>query len=637
MDLKVSPTVDTSLLTTMPERIAYNIVKNFKETYQGGNVRVTDHAYYKMNDLVQTCRKNYLGVFKKAQFKGEQQINPQTGKPLIWVPITEWSVDELTKNVDIDTKDITVTATSSKTYGTASALRFLLFNWLRRLNFGEDLNDIIRFLLTDGSQIIKSYHGYNMDMDKTTLKTSLVDTMNIITDQTSRNIQSAPGLIELFAPTIDDFQSMGDKWQKVDQVKGIKQKPSFHKLTEEAEEDTDVPYVAGYDYNGKIPAWIATGAGQVSSDEMMNPTKWIEGRIVISNIDEMPVVHLIKSNDKKFRPYEDIRGKHIRNRLIGRGAAEALIGIQYAMNEQANIRQDNFRIFGPGMFKYTKRAGITQAKLARMRSGGSIELRDMAEFEQMNLQDISANQSMANEDRLMSWGEKVTATPAIARGETLPASRSATAASLEDNRAESAFSLMREQIGLGLGRTIERHWLPIILDRLKDNDVISVIADPKELQAVDEMLLNHIANEAVLTYKKQHGVYPDPQLFEREKQEAKKKLGSFDKTRFFKMVKSEVEGENFGVTVQVGDEEIDKQGIIDNLTNFLVSYNPVLGGKVDTDAVALEIFDQMGLSGKRFYRQDNQVQIAGVGQGTTGTETRENSVMLQDQGQEVQQ
>lgn len=633
MDLHVAKTVDTSLLTTMPERIAYQIVKNFKTTYQGGNVQVTDHAYYKINDLVQTCRKNYLGVYKKAGFKGEHQINPQTGKPLIWVPITEWSVDELTKNVDIDTKDITVTATSSKTYGTASAMRFLLINWLKRLNFGEDLNDIIRFLLTDGSQIIKSYHGYNMDMDAVTLKTSLVDTMNLITDQSARNLQEAPGLIELMSPTIDMFQSMGDKWQKVDQAKGVKQKPSFYKLTADAEEDTDVPYVPTYDYNGKIPAWIVDG--KASTAEIMSPTKWIEGRIVLSNMDDMPVVHLIKSNEKKFRPYEDIRGKHIRNRLLGRGTAEALIGIQYAMNEQANIRQDNFRIFGPGMFKYTKRAGVTQAKLARMRSGGSIELRDMDEFEQLPMQDITANQSMANEDRLMSWAEKQTATPAIARGETLPASRSATAASLEDRRAESAFSLMREQIGLGLGRTIERHWLPIILDQLKDDDVISVIADPKELQDVDEMLLNHFANEAVLTYKKQHGVYPDPQLFEREKQAAKKKLGRFDKARFFRHVKGEVEGQRFGVTIDVGDEEVDKQGIIDNLTNFLVSYNPVLGGKVDTDAVALEIFDQMGLGGKRFYRQDQNVQIAGVGQGTAGTETKENAVMLQDQGQAI--
>ena len=265
-------------LESNEDKEIYRIISTCKQNWEQGEVYITDKVYFKTTDLIKQCRKNYFGVFSKSGGKTEHmQIDEHTGYPKIFVPLTEWTVDTLVKNIDIDTKNIELRATTPVGYGIASIMRLVLREYLRKLRFGETLNNLLRFLAIDGLQTIKSYEGFNEDIDKITLKTDLVDTLNIIIDPSSFNCQKAPAIIEKALYTIDEFQEYGDKWKNVDAVKGRKD------LSQNLNVDTfnvnanEIPYVDLYEYWGKLPAWCLNEGKE-------GDNKWIEAQVIISKI-----------------------------------------------------------------------------------------------------------------------------------------------------------------------------------------------------------------------------------------------------------------------------------------------------------------------------------------------------------------
>jgi hypothetical protein len=96
---------------------------------------------------------------------------------------------------------------------------------------------------------------------------------------------------------------------------------------------------------------------------------------------------------------------------------------------------------------------------------------------------------------------------------------------------------------------------------------------------------------------------------EQEKQKAKEQLKHFDKTRFFKFNKDLLK-EKINVIVDVSQEELDKNTMIQNLTSLLAQYNPLAGGRLDVDAIIVEVLDLLGLSGRRFYKKEENILLS---------------------------
>ena len=564
-------------LATDPEKEAMNLIDSERINWNEEEVFVTRNKSYNMRNVINRCRNSYYGIFKTEK-------DESTGYEKIPVPLTEWTTETLVKNIDLDTKDISIKAKHPDNFGVSSALRFIVSQKLQEINFGEFINDSIRNLSIDGTIVTKSWKSYNELQEKVGLRRENVDLMNLFLDPAARSVQDTP-IIEKSIYTIDDFKK--HDWMNTDKVEGHKNlgKNENTELASNYIQKSEVPLVDVWERWGKMPKYLITGNEKDRND-------WVDGHIIVSGLEDESVIHKIEEVGK-IKPYEECWLKRTPNRWFGRGVAEQLFFIQTYLNELANIRINNMRLLQQGLFQIRQGSGITQGMIARLKTGGAIRVNQLdTDIKQFNIQDLNTQASLLQEDRLLGWAEKLTSTFDIARGETLPSTQTATAANLQASSTISAFNLIKENIGLYLKRLLERHWIPTFLSDLKREDVIRITGDYKNLAKLDETLIDHLVNEEAIRFRDKNGFWPNEDEILREKDKIKKDYKKFDKDRFLK-IKDDLFNFKYDVEVYVTNENFDKNALINNLTALLSSYNQ-LTGKIDTDAVVQEVLDLLG-------------------------------------------
>ena len=128
------------------EQEAVGLVSQEKNNWETGTVFVTDKVTFRMRDLIREARKNYWGVFNKP-------TDPTTGRKKTFVPLTESIVESSVKNIDLDTKDITLRAKPGGSVGLTDLARNFVKNKLDEIYFGEILDEMERTLAIDGTAV----------------------------------------------------------------------------------------------------------------------------------------------------------------------------------------------------------------------------------------------------------------------------------------------------------------------------------------------------------------------------------------------------------------------------------------------------------------------------------------------------
>ena len=122
---------------TQGEQKAIAILKDEISNWKQGLAFVTDNVVFDGQTAVKKARKNYFGIF-------EEEFNPQTGRKKVFIPFTEWTVETVLKNIDIDTKDIEVKAKKPDSYKVAQIFRYVLRYYLNKIHFGKKINDLTK-------------------------------------------------------------------------------------------------------------------------------------------------------------------------------------------------------------------------------------------------------------------------------------------------------------------------------------------------------------------------------------------------------------------------------------------------------------------------------------------------------------
>ncbi len=123
----------------------------------------------------------------------------------IWIPLTETFVEQVVKNIDLDTKDIGFRAKTEEGVPFTEITRAAVKNYLDKSFFGEILDMTERQLAIDGTVVWKTWES------KGELKTEIVDLLNFYIDPTARSIQDAGAVIERAVVNWDEFEQM-DGW-----------------------------------------------------------------------------------------------------------------------------------------------------------------------------------------------------------------------------------------------------------------------------------------------------------------------------------------------------------------------------------------------------------------------------------------
>jgi len=555
------------------EREAINIVQSEKSDWEDATAFITERVAFQMRNLIRTLRKNYWGIFDKPK-------DPLTGRKKIWYPLTEELCNAVQRNIDLDTKDINIRAKNTKGYATVGILRPILRDFLNKNYFGEILDESELQAAIDGTVVWKTYEAFEKGEKK--IKTKIVDLLNFWIDPTADNIQSTPAVIERSVMTLNELKSYD--WRNVDIVEGRtdigKNDPN---MMGTVPAEGDVPLVEVFERWGLVPKYLITGD---KKDKEM-----VEGRIVASNVDNAPVIHKIEENSTGVKPYEEFRLLKIPGRWYGKGIAERVMMLQLWMNTIINIRINRSYVSQLGLFKIRKGSGVTPQMLSKLGSNGAVVLNDLNDLEQMVMQEASQS-SYTDENNIRDIASRLTSAFEVVTGEGLPSSTPATNVVIQDRNARSAFTMIKEGLGMFIQRYADRHLLPKLIKNIKKDELVRIVGDDDKIKEyVDRIVITEAEKKlGIIEENLKQGIpqaVPTFDEIQKEIDSARQRLLNRGEL-FMKLTEKLVNG-NYDTQVYVTNEEMDVAVTIQNLMSLL----PVFPER--KEAIGRQVMDLMGL------------------------------------------
>lgn len=586
---------------------AVGIVRGEKQRWEVATAFVTDRVSFKMRQLIRICRKNYYGIF-------DVPVDQYTGLEKTWYPLTEINVEAVIKNIDLDQKDINFRALTPDGYGITDITRAAVHHKLSDMYFGQKLDDFERQLCIDGTAVWKTYE------ERGRLIVKLVDLLNIYIDPTTPSIQEAYRFTERSLMFPEEIMGMkgwiNTQGIQYNVTEGLPRTDPYW-MNRSSQVNSNVRLIDVYELWGQIPKSLITGLGSDDNEE-------VQGHIVVSGLDSPgnERVHLIELNTKvdkegnALKPYEECWFTRVPNRWYGRGIAEKLLTLQIYSNVVFNVRINRSRISQLGIFKMKKGSGVTPQMLARLPSNGVVQLNNMADLEQMVVQEVGES-SYKDEEVINSISEKLTNAFQVVTGEALPGSTSATEASLLNQNGKNGFTMVKDSIGGFLERWMDRHALKIIAKELTIGEVVRITSDEDTFhELVDRVVLFKAHEELDKSFAK--GYLPSPQEIAMAMDSASEKLKKGD--LFIELIR-DVIADELVTEMYVTNEELDVSVMIQNLLNmgkFAPQY---------ADDIIKQTYDLMGLPPPKAPKQQLQPQQPQQGQPSP----------IQNQGQMIQQ
>ena len=566
--------MDKAYEPTEAELEIIRIMKAEKTAWEDGEVFVTDRVAFVMRNVLKQARKNFFGIF-------DEPDDPVTGRKKIWVPLTEWVVENVVKNIDIDTKDIHVEPMKPEASVSAEMFNFILRNKLEKAGFGKTLNANNQNIVIDGSGNLKAWKEDGQ------LKIVYQDSLHVIADPSVQCLDESPAIIEENILSLPEFREYKD-WNNKEFVTGSKTvsrygiaEPSVSKSANSSE----VPYVRVYERYGWSPKFVLTG-NEDDRDE------YIYTLSVVSELDGKPVVHVIK--EVKNHPYQDFKFKDVLNRLLGRGIPEKLFEIQKYVNETVNTRLNTARVVQLGMWRIG--AGVTSKQLKELFSTSGIRA-NQGDIERLETGTIDAS-SYKDEEVAYEWAKRVTQTT---NEDEAAGSKPATTSLIEERGANKGYDLIVENIYLNLAKFIKEKVVPIIIDTLKEGEIEKITGDPQAIAKLEEPFVRNLVRTKNAQAFMETGQYifqnaeQEQMAIAQLMQEMNKQYGN---KRFVPILKQAFDTE-YEIRIDPAGDVINKGLLAQQLTNVMTMLTGAGVPITELKDIAQELFDTMGLPGEK--------------------------------------
>lgn len=551
------------------EKEAIKITLSEKQSWEDGAVFVTEDTQFMMRNVIKKARRNYLGFFKN-------QTDPITGRKKIFIPFTEWVVENVLKNIDIDTKDIHIKArnNSDLAYIKSEITRQILKEELDKMRFGKTINGMLRRCVTDGTAFLK----LEEEEGENELEICIVDRLNTIFDPSIEKIKASSGFIERYVFTKPEFDKL--KLDNSEEVKGTQIVGNSTDPFNPDANSSEIPYVELYQRVGWFPKICLTNSETDKDD-------YFYGKALISNIETKPVVHSIEEIDIEDYPYQDFKFKEVPNRADGRGIPEMLFNIQAYLNEVVNTRLNRSRITSLGLFGL--KGNITPQAFKRLFTTGGIKLDANSSVELIDTGRVDQN-SYLDEDRAYSWGTRVTGTT---NEDQQDVNRPATNALIEQQGTSKGYNLRIEDIFLDMEKFLESKVIPAIFKRLKKSkkDFVRITGDPDILKKIDDALVQNMVDEKIAeAYEKTGYLFTEEerQAYIEESMAELKKAGN---NRYIPIIEELLDSE-YDVKVVITDENINRAVMATTLQGILAT---LASAGMPIKKTVRELFDVLGL------------------------------------------
>jgi len=557
---------------TEEESQILSIIENEKNAWEDGSVWVTDRVQMVMKNVIKKARKNYFGIFNN-------DTDPATGRKKLFIPLTEWTVETVVKNIDLDTKDIKAMAKNGD-YKTSALFRLILRHVLDDVRFGSILNKLLRMVGIDGTSILKAY--LDTVKGKKKVKIRVIDSLNLISDPSAETLDDSSGIIERNILTLPEFSAY--KFKNSEYVTGetTLERTGFDRV---GETRSEIPYVEVIERYGYLENKLIGEPGD----------GYTYCLVIISGLGSNAIVHEIRK--VATHPYQEFKFKEVLNRFHGRGIGEMLFSVQAYVNEIINTRLNTNRVAQMGLWEI--RGNITPQQLKKLFQTSAIKTNQEGDITRLDTKGVDAT-SYQDEQNAYAWGQRVTQAQ---REDEVSANKPATNALIEERGSNKAYELVMEGIMLNMSKFIEEKVVPLINQTLTDKEVLNITGDPGELMKIQEPFVrNAVYSKLVEQYGTNIPLTPEEILLQIDT--INKRLAESGSMRTMQYAKK-VFNTEYAINIEPKDEQINST----IMANQLVQVIGILSGAgVSTIEPLKELFELMGLDADKLTSQMNQPQ-----------------------------
>jgi hypothetical protein len=444
----------------------FNKIESEINNYTTQEVDISDGVKYSQYKLAKRISLYQNQIYPKGKVDSQ-------GDYKYWFDITSPRVNSEIKNIDFDTKDITIYSESKN-----DALAVLLSNlelskWLKDNHKGEELNDNIEEFSSWGNVVWKKVKGGYEAID---LKNFYV------LNQSAKTLEESD-VIERHLLTQSDLRAKTDIWKNVEEVIKTCGNKFFSKTEKSGKIDSSSPYYEIYERNGEVSE---KELNELNGKQGGKDDKYVLSKVIIAGLrkGEKGGKYVLFAEEIDKKPYKEAhRGKY-EGRWFRKGLYEVLFDCQTRANQIGNNLAKGLEWASRTIFR-TSDTLIIQNTLTDMRSGDIIKAKELAQVE-VRMQGF--DQLVNDWNRNIQVANELANSFEVVSGESMPSGTPFRLGALMNQNANKLFDFLREKLAIALSDLIDEWILPILMREIRSKEVIELTGDEEHLKEYYKMV-----------------------------------------------------------------------------------------------------------------------------------------------------
>lgn len=541
-------------------------VQIIKENYDSP-VEILEGLNFSQKDTIKMVE-----FYSNSRYLGGQK--DEKGREKAFYQILNGMCDVENAAVDIDTKDINITADDKESYIDSFLLSKDIYQWIKNENFAQTLNDMKKTRTKYGALLVKKC-TYTKD-GKKTLKLEVPEWKNVITDQI--DIENSP-IIEVHYMTPMEIMKKKEWKNTEDVLKEASKMPGKRIKIYEVRGEFPVSYFNEVDgrkttsketefsYQLYILGGSVEGKNKMSQANLMKPLYW-------------------ENNTEKVYKYLSRKPKS--GRAFGVGVFEE--------GEQAQVQINDVILKQNRALEYTSKVvGQSASKKLKGRNmynevedGTILEHEENKPITALNLMPTGGLGQYENiREQWYQQIERSMSAYSAQRGDTPPSGTPFRLQASVLQQSSNVFEEIQEEFGIFITQIFNDWIIPFLSSTLNKEHLLAHDFSVEELQWMDKNIAQNAANRKIKEMIL-NGEDITPQTEQTIIGETMTDLAGTKNTRFFKMLKDSYKDVKYKVTVNVTGEQKNKAAVMETINNILTLYisNPNLA----TDPVAMQLF-----------------------------------------------
>lgn len=484
--------------------------------------------------------------------------------------------------VDIDTKDITITADRPQDYDKSFLMTQEIYEWMKESNFGKILNEL-RDTRTRYGGVIAKKCIYEED-GKKELRIETPQWKNLVTDQV--DIESG-AIIEKHYMSPAELAKKSDVWDNIKEAMKLATKTRTDRNN--VNKQGSVKKVPIFEVRGEFPvAYFKQANGEQFDDD--DNYKFSYQYYVIAGQGDMGQILLYKE-DNTERVYKYLPRKAKPGRALGVGVVEegeqAQIWTNDIVQKQHRALEYSSKVIGQSASKKLKGRNL----LVEATNGLILEHEPDKPITTVPL--IPSGGMQQFDLLLGQWYsqlEKVTSAYAAQRGETPPSGTPFRLQAQVLQQSSSVFDDLKEEFGIFVSEIFYDWILPFQAKKLNTAHILAHEFSADELKGLDKAYSLHAANKTVID-SILSGKLVSAEDYDQLQQGAMDLIQQTKSHRFLDIPKDYYKDLEPKLTITTTGEQRNKAATLESLTNvmLLVAKNP----SILQDPVLSQVFSRI--------------------------------------------